>query len=165
MIQQFQGADIEVLLTGTFGLWPNETFNLPGFELSADPAGNAAAFEAIFPRLAAEFGLELFNPYHGNTLDDASLNRGDGVHPNAAGVAQIVGRMVPQAMLAAAASGALAAPDEPLLLANGTVEVWFNADDVSARQGLFSKDAAGQGTGGHLAPRSRTAWCRSGWRA
>jgi Ca2+-binding RTX toxin-like protein len=53
-------------------------------------------------------------------------------------------------MLAAAASGALAAPNEPLLLANGTVEVWFNADDVSARQGLFSKDAAGQGTGGHV---------------
>ena len=151
MIQQFQAADIEVLLTGTFGLWPNETFNLPGFELTADPGGQRRRpFEAIFPRLASEFGLELFNPYHGNTLDVPGLNQGDGVHPNAAGVAQIAGRLVPQAMLAAAASGALVAPSEPLLLANGTIEVWFNADDVSARQGLFSKDAAGQGTGGHI---------------
>ncbi len=150
MIQQFQAEGIEVLLTGTFGLWPNETFNLPGFELSADPAGNAAAFEAIFPRLASEFGLELLTPYHGNSLDVPALNQGDGVHPNAAGVAQIAARLVPQAMLAAAASGALVAPSEPLLLANGTIELWFNADDVGARQGLFSKDAAGQGTGGHI---------------
>lgn len=150
MIGRFEAANIEVLLTGTFGLWPNETFNKPGFELTANPAGNAAAFEAIFPRLAAEFDLELFNPYHGNTLDVAALNQGDGVHPNAAGVSQIAQRMVPQAMLAAAASGSLQAPNEPLLLANGTIGAWFNADDVSARQGLFSKDAQGQGTGGHL---------------
>jgi Ca2+-binding RTX toxin-like protein len=150
MIQQFQAEGIEVLLTGTFGLWPNETFNLPGFELTADPAGNAAAFEAIFPRLASEFGLELFAPYHGNSLEVAALNQGDGVHPNAAGVAQIAARLAPQALLAAAASGALIAPSEPLLLANGTIELWFNADDVSARQGLFSKDAAGLGTGGQI---------------
>ena len=150
MIQQFQAADIEVLLTGTFGLWPNETSNLPGFELTADPAGNAAAFEAIFPKLASEFGLELFTPYHGDSLNVPTLNQGDGVHPNAAGVNQIASRLVPQAMIAAAASGALVAPSEPLLLANGTIELWFNADGVSARQGLFSKDAAGQGTGGHI---------------
>ena len=57
---------------------------------------------------------------------------------------------MPQALIAAAASGALQAPAEPLLLSNGTFELWFNADDVTARQGLFSKDAAGQGTGGHV---------------
>ncbi len=149
MIQQFQAADIEVLLTGTFGLWPNETFNLPGFELTADPAGNAAAFEAIFPRLAAS-SASAVQPLPRQHADVPTLNQGDGVHPNAAGVSQIVDRIVPQAMLAAAASGALQAPSEPLLLANGTIEVWFNADDVTARQGLFSKDAAGQGTGGHI---------------
>jgi lysophospholipase L1-like esterase len=152
MIQQFQAADIEVLLTGTFGLWPNETFNLPGYD-TTDPANAqtlAAQFEAIFPRLASEFGLELFAPFHGNTLDNAALNQGDGVHPNAAGVNDIVNRIVPQALIAAAASGALQAPAEPLLLSNGTFELWFTADDVSARQGLFSKDAAGQGTGGHV---------------
>jgi Ca2+-binding RTX toxin-like protein len=162
MIQQFQAADIEVLLTGTFGLWPNETFNLKGYD-TRDPANAlklADQFEAVFPKLADEFGIELFAPYHGGerngdqivggTLGDAGLNQGDGVHPNAAGVSQIAERMAPQALLAAAASGALQAPNEPLLLANGTIEVWFNADDVSARQGLFSKDAQGFGTGGHI---------------
>jgi Ca2+-binding RTX toxin-like protein len=162
MIQRFQAADIEVLLTGTFGLWPDETFDNPGYD-TTDPANAqllASQFEAIFPRLADQLELELLNPFLGGArvgndivggvLGNPALNQGDGIHPNAAGVDDIVNRIVPQAMLSAAASGALVAPDEPLLLANGTVEAWFNADDVSARQGLFSKDAAGFGTGGHL---------------
>ena len=160
MIEDFQGAGIEVLLTGTFGLWPNEIFDLPGYETSDNALELADQFEGIFPKLANEFGIQLFAPYHGGvrngdeiiggTLGDANLNQGDGIYPSAAGVNQIVGRMVPQAMIAAAASGALQAPVEPLLLANGTIEVWFNADDVNTRQGLFSKDAAGLGTGGHI---------------
>jgi len=46
---------------------------------------------------------------------------------------------------------------DTLALANGTVAVSFNADDVSGRRTLFSKDASGYGTGGHL-----TAFVRNG---
>ncbi|RDD62279.1 Ig-like domain-containing protein [Ferruginivarius sediminum] len=35
-------------------------------------------------------------------------------------------------------------------LPNGTLELAFTADTVSGRQGLFSKDASGNGDGGHL---------------
>lgn len=33
---------------------------------------------------------------------------------------------------------------------NGTVTLWFHADDVTKAQGLVSKDAVGRGTGGHF---------------
>ncbi len=46
---------------------------------------------------------------------------------------------------------------DELALANGTVAVSFNADDVSGRKTLFSKDASGYGDGGHL-----TAFVRNG---
>jgi Ca2+-binding RTX toxin-like protein len=39
---------------------------------------------------------------------------------------------------------------DDMLLDNGTVQLWFNADDVSDYQGLFSKDSSGYDTGGHF---------------
>ena len=40
--------------------------------------------------------------------------------------------------------------DDAYLVDNGTVEMWFNPDDASDRQGLFSKDSSGYDDGGHL---------------
>lgn len=40
--------------------------------------------------------------------------------------------------------------NEAFALDEGTVQLWFNADELEGRQGLFSKDAWGFGTGGHL---------------
>jgi Ca2+-binding RTX toxin-like protein len=40
---------------------------------------------------------------------------------------------------------------DQLLLSSGTFEVWFTADVVSGDHTLFSKNAAGAGTGGHVA--------------
>lgn len=58
-------------------------------------ADYAAAFDAIYPRLAEKHGAT-FDPFflEGVALDPA-LNQPDGIHPNAAGVARIVARMVP----------------------------------------------------------------------
>jgi len=55
----------------------------------------AAQFDAIYPRLAAKFGV-LFYPF---ILDgvaaDPKLNQADGIHPNPAGVKIIADRMMP----------------------------------------------------------------------
>jgi len=55
----------------------------------------AAEFDAVFPRLAKEHGV-LFYPFFldGVALQPA-LNQADGIHPNKAGVAVIVERMLP----------------------------------------------------------------------
>ena len=71
--------------------------------------------------------------------DDSSLNVGDGLHPNAAGVDFIVERVVPQTIALGAAAGVV---NEPLLLANGAFEMWFTLDDLSQPQTLFAKDSA-----------------------
>ncbi len=54
------------------------------------------AFSAIFPALAAKYGV-VFYPFFldGVVLDD-SLMQGDGIHPNAKGVAKIVASMMPK---------------------------------------------------------------------
>ncbi len=59
-------------------------------------ADYAAEYDAVFPRLAADYDLPLY-PFllEGVALDPA-LNQGDGIHPNAAGVAVIVERLLPQ---------------------------------------------------------------------
>jgi acyl-CoA thioesterase-1 len=53
-----------------------------------------AAFDAVYPRLAAEYGA-LFYPFllQGVALEPA-LNQPDGIHPNAAGVAVIVASLL-----------------------------------------------------------------------
>jgi len=160
IIEQLQANDVEVLLTGTFGLWPNETFDRPGYD-TTDP-DNALAladqFEAIFPALAAELDVPLFDPFLGGervgeeivggVLGDPALNLGDGVHPNAAGVDAIVERILPQARSLVEAAGAGAEPgDDPLALPAGSIEMWFVPAALSGTQALFSKDADGLGAG------------------
>ncbi|MEM7754429.1 MAG: cadherin domain-containing protein [Planctomycetota bacterium] len=46
---------------------------------------------------------------------------------------------------------------EEMLLDNGRIEMRFNSDDVSEKQGLFSKDSSGYDDGGHV-----TAWVNDG---
>jgi len=68
-----------------------------------------AAFDAIYPRLAADYGT-LFYPFllEGVALEPA-LNQADGIHPNAEGVAVIVEGLLPEARsLVEAARGAAA---------------------------------------------------------
>jgi hypothetical protein len=72
----------------------------------------------------------------------------DGLHPNSEGIELIVPRVVPQTIALGAEAGVI---NEPLLLANGSFEVWFTPDTVNGDHALFSKNADGQGTGGHLA--------------
>ncbi len=65
----------------------------------------AAQFDAIYPRLAKQYGV-LFYPF---ILDGVALNpklnQADGIHPNPAGVRIIVGRILPD-VIRLARSGA-----------------------------------------------------------
>lgn len=55
-----------------------------------------AAFNPIFPDLAAKHGV-LFDPFFlDGVAGDAGLNLADGMHPNARGVDIIVGRILPK---------------------------------------------------------------------
>ncbi len=42
------------------------------------------------------------------------------------------------------------AHDDAYSLDNGSIQLWFNADDLSQKQALFSKDSTGYDTGGHI---------------
>lgn len=55
----------------------------------------AAAFDALYPRLAEKHQVR-FDPFFlEGVATDPALNQPDGIHPNAAGVAQIVERLLP----------------------------------------------------------------------
>jgi acyl-CoA thioesterase-1 len=55
----------------------------------------AAAFNPIYPELAEKHGALLYPFFLDGVAADARLNQPDGIHPNAAGVAVIVERIVP----------------------------------------------------------------------
>jgi acyl-CoA thioesterase-1 len=55
----------------------------------------AAAFDSIYPDLAKAHDLIFFPFFLEGVATDAKLNQGDGIHPNAAGVAAIVARILP----------------------------------------------------------------------
>lgn len=64
----------------------------------------AAAFEAVFPRLAATYGVPLYPFLLEGVAAVPALNQADGIHPSAEGVAAIVervGPLVERAMIAA----------------------------------------------------------------
>jgi acyl-CoA thioesterase-1 len=84
MLEILKEAKLPVLLAGMFA--PRN--------LGQD---YVAAFDAVYPRLAEEYGL-LFYPFllQGVALEPA-LNQPDGIHPNAAGVAVIVEGLLPEA--------------------------------------------------------------------
>ena len=52
-------------------------------------------FDAIFPDLAARHGVALYPFFLDGIVLDPALNQADGIHPNAAGVAEIVKRISP----------------------------------------------------------------------
>jgi acyl-CoA thioesterase I len=54
------------------------------------------AFNAIYPDLAAQYGAVLYPFFLDGVAADPKLNQGDGLHPTAAGVAAIVGNILPQ---------------------------------------------------------------------
>ena len=55
----------------------------------------AAAFDAIYPELAAEYGTAFYPFFLEGIATDPALNQADGIHPNAEGVARIVEAIAP----------------------------------------------------------------------
>jgi acyl-CoA thioesterase I len=56
----------------------------------------ARSFEAIYPALASTHAVVFYPFFLAGVADDAKLNQGDGLHPNAAGVDVIVAGILPQ---------------------------------------------------------------------
>jgi acyl-CoA thioesterase-1 len=56
------------------------------------------AFERIYPDLAAKYGVLLYPFFLDGVAADLSLTQHDGLHPNAAGVAVIVQRILPKVL-------------------------------------------------------------------
>ena len=54
-----------------------------------------AAFDGIYPRLAAKYGLALYPFFLDGVVDDRSLVQPDGLHPTADGVRRIVAKILP----------------------------------------------------------------------
>jgi acyl-CoA thioesterase-1 len=66
----------------------------------------AAAFDSIFPDIAAEYGVALYPFFLEGVALDAVMSQPDGIHPTAAGVATIVESILPEVeKLIAAAIG------------------------------------------------------------
>ena len=174
IISQLQDGGVDqILLTSAFGFYPDRP---PDRSTGYDNAADAGEFEALYAEIAGDTGVTLLQDVDGSeqflggvrvagapddlgddvivggVLDssDQSLVFGDppdGLHPNAAGIDQIVQRVAPQTIALGAAAGVI---NEPLQLANGTFEVWFTADVVSGSHNLFAKNSDGQGTGGQV---------------
>ncbi len=58
-------------------------------------ADYAARFDPIFPDLAKKYGTLLYPFFLDGVAGDTTLNQADRMHPNAAGVEVIVGRILP----------------------------------------------------------------------
>ena len=58
-------------------------------------ADYAAAFHAVYERLAARHGVAFYPFFLEGVATEPALNQADGIHPNAAGVAEIVRRILP----------------------------------------------------------------------
>lgn len=84
MIVRLKGRGIKVLLAGM--LAPRN--NGPDY---------VAAFDSMFPRLAARHGLMLYPFFLDGVTGVAGMTLPDGLHPNAAGVAEVVRRFLPVA--------------------------------------------------------------------
>jgi acyl-CoA thioesterase-1 len=55
----------------------------------------AKAFDAIYPELAAQFGVPLYPFFLEGVAGDGKLNQADGMHPTTEGVARIVNGILP----------------------------------------------------------------------
>ncbi|TPK39169.1 arylesterase [Mesorhizobium sp. B2-5-4] len=90
MLGKLKGRKIAVLLAGMRAA-PN---------LGAD---YQSAFDAVFPELAAKYGVTLYPFFLDGVAGQPSLQLGDGLHPNARGVDQMVERILPTVEKAIAA--------------------------------------------------------------
>ena len=82
MLATFKDKHIPVLLTG----------------MRATPSlgrDYAVTFDAIYPALARKYGVALYPFFLDGIIGDGALHLPDGLHPNAAGVAVIVARILP----------------------------------------------------------------------
>ncbi|MEI9410989.1 arylesterase [Mesorhizobium salmacidum] len=91
MLGKLKGRKIAVLLAGMRAA-PN---------LGAD---YESAFDAVFPELAAKYGVTLYPFFLDGVAGQSSLQLGDGLHPNARGVDQMVERILPTVEKAIAAA-------------------------------------------------------------
>ncbi len=82
MVESLQARGIEILLVGMLAA-PN---------LGSD---YGERFNAIYPRLAEEYGLTLYPFFLDGVAGEAPLLLDDGMHPNAEGVEQMVERILP----------------------------------------------------------------------
>ena len=82
ILTRLAADDIPVLFTGM----------LAPRNLGADYAD---AFDAVFPRLAAAHGVAFYPFFLDGVAMRPELNQPDGIHPNAAGVARVVERILP----------------------------------------------------------------------
>ena len=57
-----------------------------------------ARFDGIYPKLAAQFGADLYPFYLDGVAAQPDLNQADGMHPNEKGLAVIVPRLLPYAI-------------------------------------------------------------------
>jgi acyl-CoA thioesterase I len=85
-----------------------KTRNLPTLLLGMRAPPNlgpdyVADFEAMYPKLASKHGAALYPFFLEGVAADPKLNQADGIHPNVAGVDEIVNRILPnvEAVLAA----------------------------------------------------------------
>jgi acyl-CoA thioesterase I len=83
IIEQLQAKGLPILLAGM------ETPRNMGKDY-------LTAFAAIYPDLAARYGLILYPFFLDGAVLDDSLMQGDGIHPNAKGVAHIVELIMPK---------------------------------------------------------------------
>lgn len=82
MLARFKQAGVPVLLAG----------------MKASPSlgpDYVRAFDALYPDLAQAYGVALYPFFLDGVATDPGLSQGDGIHPNARGVAEIVRRILP----------------------------------------------------------------------
>jgi acyl-CoA thioesterase I len=77
-----------------------KTRNLPTLLLGMRAPPNlgpdyVADFEAMYPKLASKHGAALYPFFLEGVAADPKLNQADGIHPNVAGVDEIVNRILP----------------------------------------------------------------------
>lgn len=83
-------AGVKVVLAGTYATW-----DLDGTTRGYTDPSEIAAFDSMFPRLAAEHGAVLYPDLLDGVLSNPALSYGDGVHENAAGAAYMAANLRP----------------------------------------------------------------------
>jgi lysophospholipase L1-like esterase len=166
IIDELQDGGVDqILLTGTFGFFPDR----PAGNLGYETQELRADFEGIFAQIAGDTpGVVLLTDASGSstflggariagltpaedTINGGVLESGDpngltedGLHPNDAGIDVIVPRIVPQTISLGVAAGAIG---DALAMESGSFEMWFTADAIGQRQTLFAKNANETGAG------------------